>query len=193
MEIVGLRGERVRLVPSDADQHLENALRWFNDPEVTNLLDVFWGVTRGEEVAFFERMATQRENNLQWALLNENDRHIGFIALHNIDWRTRCASGGLMIGERSAWGQGYASDAVRTRTRFAFEQLGLHRIEGQTLNPAMRRVYEKCGYRHEGTARKLRWRNGQWHDVERYAILEEDYFLTVKNLPRGLVAEMPSG
>jgi hypothetical protein len=40
----------------------------------------------------------------------------------------------------------------------------------------MRRVYEKCGYRHEGTARKLRWRNGRWHDAERYAILEEDYF-----------------
>jgi RimJ/RimL family protein N-acetyltransferase len=193
MEIAGLRGERVRLVPSEAEQHLENALRWFNDPEVTNLLDVFWGVTRGEEVAFFERMATQRENNLQWALLNENDRHIGFIALHNIDWRTRCASGGLMIGERSVWGQGYASDAVRTRTRFAFDQLGLHRIEGHTLNPAMRRVYEKCGYRHEGTARKHRWRNGQWLDVERYAILEEDYFLISKDLSRGFLNEMPSG
>jgi RimJ/RimL family protein N-acetyltransferase len=82
---------------------------------------------------------------------------------------------------------------AQTRTRFAFEQLGLHRIEGHTLNPAMRRVYEKCGYHHEGTARKLRWRNGQWLDVERYAILEEDYFLALRNLPRGLVAEMPSG
>jgi RimJ/RimL family protein N-acetyltransferase len=193
MEIAGLRGERVRLVPSEAEQHLENALRWFNDPEITNLLDAFWGVTRGEEVAFFERTATERENNLQWALLNENDRHIGFIALHDIDWRTRCAKGGLMIGERSVWGLGYATDAVRTRTRFAFEQLGLHRIEGHTLNPAMRRVYEKCGYRHEGTARKLRWRNGKWVDAERYAILEEDYFLTARNVPPGFVTEMPSG
>jgi RimJ/RimL family protein N-acetyltransferase len=193
MEIAGLRGERVRLVPSEAEQHLENALRWFNDPEVTNLLDVFWGVTRGEEVAFFERMATEREHNLQWALLDENDRHIGFIGLHSIDWRARCASGGLMIGERSVWGRGYASDAVRSRTRFAFDQLGLHRIEGHTLNPAMRRVYEKCGYRHEGTARKLRWRNGRWHDAERYAILEEDYFLTGRDLPVGCVSEMPSG
>jgi RimJ/RimL family protein N-acetyltransferase len=193
MEIAGLRGERVRLVPSEAEQHLENALRWMNDPEVTNLLDVFWGVTRGEEVAFFERTATQRENSLQWALLNENDRHIGFIGLHNIDWRTRCASGGLVIGEKGVWGQGYASDAVQTRTRFAFEQLGLHRIEGHTLNPAMRRVYQKCGYRHEGTARKLRWRNGRWHDVERYAILEEDYFLSNWDLPRAFVNEMPSG
>jgi RimJ/RimL family protein N-acetyltransferase len=193
MEIAGLRGERVRLVPTNAEQHLENALRWFNDPEVTNLLDLFWGVTRGQEVAFFERIESQRDNDLHWAILNENDRHIGFIGLHQIDWRNRSAHGGLVIGERSVWGLGYAVDAVNTRTRFAFDQLGLHRIEGHTLNPAMRRVYEKCGYRHEGTARKLRWRNGQWLDAERYAILEEDYFLTRRNLPRGLETEMPSG
>jgi RimJ/RimL family protein N-acetyltransferase len=193
MENAGLRGERVRLVPSEAGHHLENALRWLNDPEITNLLDVYWGVTRGEEVAFFERIESQRDNDLHWAILNENDRHIGFIGLHKIDWRNRSAQGGLFIGERSVWGLGYAADAVNTRTRFAFEQLGLHRIEGHTLNPAMRRVYEKCGYRHEGTARKLRWRNGQWLDAERYAILEEDYFLMAKTLTRGFVTEMPSG
>ena len=68
-----------------------------------------------------------------------------------------------MIGERSAWGKGYATDAVRVRTRFAFGELGLHRIEGHTMNPAMKRVYEKCGYQHEGVARRKFWRDGRWH------------------------------
>jgi ribosomal-protein-alanine N-acetyltransferase len=193
METLGLRGDRVRLVPSEVEPHLENALRWFNDPDLTNLLDVFWGVTRGQEVAFFEQMATRRDTDLHWAILNENDRHIGFIGLHQIDWRMRSAAGGLVIGERSVWGQGYACDAVRTRTRFAFEQLGLHRISGHTLNPAMRRVYEKCGYRHEGTARKLRWRNGRWLDAELYAILEEDHFADQEGPTDEYVPEMPSG
>jgi ribosomal-protein-alanine N-acetyltransferase len=193
MEIVGLRGERVRLVPSESTQHMENALVWLNDPEVTNLLDLYSGVTRRQEEAFFERYEGQREHDLHWAILNENDRHIGFIALHQIDWRTRSALGGLLIGERGAWGRGYATDAVRTRTRFAFEQLGLHRIEGHTLNPGMRRVYEKCGYRHEGTARQKRWRNGGWLDVEMFAILDEDYLLSMKGFPAGFTPEMPSG
>jgi RimJ/RimL family protein N-acetyltransferase len=194
METVGgLRGQRVRLVPSEATLHLENAVRWFNDPEITSALEFFEGVTHDQEVAFFERMARSRDTDMHWALLNENDRHIGFVGLHSINWRMRTAVGGLMIGERNSWDQGYATDAVRTRTRFAFEQLGLHRISGHTVNPAMRRVYEKCGYQHEGTARKLRWRHGRWLDAELYAILEDDYFLALKIQPPGYEPEMPSG
>src|SRR3954453_13272373 len=174
MIVVGLKGERVRLVPSEASMHLENALRWMNDPEVTARLDHILGVTRRQEEAFFERLETQRVHDLHWAILAEDGSHIGFIALHQIQWRARSGIGGIVIGERSAWGRGYASDAVRVRTRFAFEQLGLHRIEGHTINPAMRRVYEKCGYHHEGGAPQKRWRNGQWLDVHRYAILDTD-------------------
>ena len=55
MEIIGLVGDRVRLVPSEASEHLENALRWMNDPEVTARLHVISGVTRRQEELFFER------------------------------------------------------------------------------------------------------------------------------------------
>src|SRR5947209_10774783 len=176
MDLVGLKGERVRLVPSERELHLANALRWFNDPEVTATIEANFGLTRRQAEAFFERVETSRETDLHWAVLDETGRHIGFIALHNISWRHRSATGGLTLGERSAWGQGYATDAVRVRTRFAFEQMGLHRIEGHTIGRAMRRVYEKCGYRLEGVARQKLWRDGRWADAALYAILDEDYF-----------------
>jgi RimJ/RimL family protein N-acetyltransferase len=175
MDIVGLRGDRVRLVPAEPARHLENALHWLNDPAVVACLDQFCGVTRRQEEAFFEHATTRRDADLHWAILDPDGRHVGFIGLHQIDWRNRSASGGIVLGERDAWGKGFATDAVRTRTRFAFDQLGLHRIEGHTINPAMRRVYEKCGYRHEGTARQKRWRDGAWRDVALYAILDVDY------------------
>ena len=71
---MGLKGERVRLVPSEASLHLENALRWMNDPEVTARLDHLLGVTRRQEEAFFERIETQREHDLHWAILAEDGR-----------------------------------------------------------------------------------------------------------------------
>src|SRR5262249_41243997 len=119
---------------------------------------------------------SQRDSAFVWAIIAEPEGHVGFTGLHKIDRQNRCASGGLAIGEKQTWGRGYATDAVRVRTRFAFEELGLHRIEGQTMNPAMRRVYEKCGYHHEGVARQKYWRHGRWHDADLFAILDSNYF-----------------
>jgi RimJ/RimL family protein N-acetyltransferase len=176
MELVGLKGDRVRLVPPDRTLHLENALLWMNDPEVTATLKLNLGVTRRQEEQFFDRIETGSNTDFAWAIVDEKSRHIGFIGLHGIDWRNRRATGGLVIGDRSAWGRGYATGAVKVRTRFAFEELGLHRIAGHTMNPAMKRVYEKCGYKHEGVARAMFWRAGRWHDADLFAILEEDWF-----------------
>jgi RimJ/RimL family protein N-acetyltransferase len=176
MSIIGLKGDRVRLVPPDRALHLENALVWMNDPEVTATLKFNLGMTRRQEEAFFDRIETNRETDFVWAILDESEAHIGFIGLHGINWRHRRGTGGLVIGAREAWGKGYASDAVRVRTRFAFERLGLHRIDGHSYNPAMIRVYEKCGYRREGTARKFFFRDGRWHDAAIYGILDEDFF-----------------
>jgi RimJ/RimL family protein N-acetyltransferase len=175
MSIVGLRGDRVRLVPPDRTLHLENALRWMNDPAITATIELNFGFTRREEELFYERVETRRDTELFWAILDETDRHIGFTVLTGIHWRHRTATGGLLIGERDAWCRGYATDAVRVRTRFGFDQMGLHRIEGHSFNPAMCRVYEKCGYKREGLVRQKIWRDGQWLDAALYAILESDY------------------
>ncbi len=135
MSIVGLKGERVRLVPPDRTLHLENALIWLNDPEVTATIKLNLGVTRRQEELFFDQIETKRDNDYVWAIVDEAERHIGFIGLHGINWRNRWATGGLVIGERSAWGRGYATDAVRVRTKFAFSELGLHRIDGPHDEP----------------------------------------------------------
>ena len=172
--IVGWKNGRIRLVPPDRRLHLENALLWMNDPEITATLEFNLGISRKQEEAFFDRIEGPTDSEFVWAILDETERHIGFIGLTAINWRNRVGTGGLVLGERSAWGRGYATAAVQTRTRFAFAQLGLHRINGHTFNPAMMRVYEKCGYRREGTARSMFFRNGTWHDVAFYGILESD-------------------
>lgn len=83
-----------------------------------------------------------------------------------------------IVGDKEAWGHGYASDAMRVRTKFAFEALNLHRVESEAVaeNEASQRALEKAGYKREGVFRKRAWSEGQWHDTIRYAILDEDYF-----------------
>jgi len=175
IEIVGWRGDRVALWPLERQRHLENAYRWLNDPDATAHVQANLGVSWRQEEGFFDRFEAQRENDFVWGIHDETGRHIGLVGLHGINWMHRFATGGILIGDRSAWGRGNASDAVRVRSRFAFRQLGLNRLDGHTFNPAMRRVYEKCGYRHEGVSRRKFWRDGEWHDIHLYGLLAEDW------------------
>jgi [ribosomal protein S5]-alanine N-acetyltransferase len=176
-DIPGLKGEKVRLVPVDKAMHLENAMKWFNDPEVVQYLILNTGVTRGMEEEWFDRMQ-KRETAFAWAILDETGRHIGFSEIDNIQWRRRLASTGTLIGDKAAWRKGYGTDSMRVRTHFAFEILGLHRLASgtRTDNIASQRALEKVGYKREGVARKAHFWGGQWYDIALYGILEDDYF-----------------
>ncbi len=177
MELVGLKGEKVRLVPPDKTLHFENAIRWLNDPEVTRYLLLNTGVTRGMEEEWFERVQ-KRENEFAWAILDDQDRHIGFTGIHQINWRYRTARTGTVIGDKKAWKRGFGSDAMQVRTRFAFETLGLHRLESAARidNLASQRALEKAGYKREGVARKSLYNEGRWHDLVLYGLLDEEFF-----------------
>jgi RimJ/RimL family protein N-acetyltransferase len=50
------------------------------------------------------------------------------------------------------WGNGYATEAARAVIDYAFEDLGLERLESgaRLSNPASRRVLEKCGFQWSG-------------------------------------------
>src|SRR5439155_26854477 len=104
--------------------------------------------------------------------------HIGFTGIHRINWKLRMGGTGTVIGEKSAWRKGFGSDAMRVRTKFAFETLGLHRLESEARidNVGSQRALEKSGYRREGVARKKMFWGGQWYDAVLYGMLDEDYF-----------------
>lgn len=176
-DIVGLRGDKVRLVPPDKTKHYDNALRWFNDPEVVRFLLNVTGVTPGSESEWFDRVQ-KRDHDFAWAIIDPDGRHIGFTGIHGINWRLRLGTTGTVIGEKDAWGKGYGSDSMRVRTRFAFETLGLHRLQSEARidNVASQRALEKTGYKREGIARKKLFWEGKWFDTVLYGILDEDYF-----------------
>ncbi len=63
-------------------------------------------------------------------------------------------------------GRGYASELVRAIVRYAFETLGLHRLEAsyQPENRASGRVLRKSGFIVEGYARDYLLLDGAWRD-----------------------------
>jgi RimJ/RimL family protein N-acetyltransferase len=73
-------------------------------------------------------------------------------------------------------GQGVATEAVRLLVRYLFETTRINRIR-LVIHPdniASRRLAEKCGFRHEGTARGAWYHRGAHRDVEIYALVHAD-------------------
>jgi [ribosomal protein S5]-alanine N-acetyltransferase len=73
-------------------------------------------------------------------------------------------------------GRGVATEAVQLLVRYLFETKQVNRIR-LVIHPdnvASRRLAEKCGFRHEGTARGAWYHKGKHQDVEIYALVHDD-------------------
>lgn len=75
------------------------------------------------------------------------------------------------------WGAGHASEAARRMARFAFDELGLHRLWSWCIaeNTASRRVLGKLGMRQEGRRRDHEYFRGRYWDTLLYGMLEEEW------------------
>ena len=83
---------------------------------------------------------------------------------------------GYWIDEAQA-GNGYVPESLVAVSRFAFEDLRLHRIQVAIIprNRASRRVAEKLDLREEGVAVRYLAINGRWEDHIRYALTAEEW------------------
>ncbi len=84
---------------------------------------------------------------------------------------------GYWIDEAQA-GNGYVPESLVVVSRFAFEDVNLHRLQVAIIprNKASRRVVEKLALRDEGVAQRYLAINGVWEDHVRYAITAEEWF-----------------
>jgi ribosomal-protein-serine acetyltransferase len=99
----------------------------------------------------------------------------GAIDLHDIDWNNGYARIGYWLDERST-GQGIMTSAVRSLSEYAFEALGLHRLEIHvaTENHRSRRVPERLGFTLEGVLREVQPLRGKYLDHALYALISDD-------------------
>lgn len=145
--------------PSDAT---ERYVGWLNDPEINRYLEVRFSKQTLEGVkAYVAEMAESRDYAFFAIVLNDGDRHIGNIKIGPINRAHGFADVGIVIGEKDCWGKGYASEAIGLATRYAFETLGLRRLEAGAYAPnaGSAKAFLKAGWHEEG--RELaKWRDG---------------------------------
>ena len=141
-----------------------------------------WSVDALSRAAFRRRM---RQTAIEWhedegygfLIFRQGDNALlGGINLSNVRRGVaQSANLGYWIGGPHAR-QGYMTDALLCLMPFAFERLGLNRLEAACLphNVASRGLLQKIGFREEGYARQYLRINGNWQDHVLYALLRSD-------------------
>lgn len=101
---------------------------------------------------------------------------VGTLGLYSYSEANRRAELGYDL-LREHWGRGLMTEAVRELLRYAFEELGLNRVEATTdpENAASIRVLEKTGFTREGLMRERHFYKGGFHDEAFFGVLASDW------------------
>lgn len=147
-------------------------LAWMQDPDVLRFLEARHGKHDAQSLAGFIRSANESEDSLLLGMFERaTGRHIGNIKLGPIDRPNRRGEIGIMIGERTCWGHGYAREAIGALAEYAFDVVGLHKLTAGYLAPnaASGRAFEAVGFIVEARYAQHFLLDGTWVDGVRIA------------------------
>ncbi len=172
-------GDRIRLRAVSHDD-LALFVEWLNDPEVRDGISIFLPMSQTHEEQWFEAMLKrpQEEHPLMIEIKDQDTWvPVGNIALFGIDWRSRNAEVGIMIGAKAYWNQGYGSEVMRLMLQHGFNTLNLNRIFLRVFDWNIRavRAYEKVGFVHEGCMRQAQFHEGEYRDVLIMSVLRTEW------------------
>ena len=157
----------------------ELMMEWMQDDEIVkNFQTDFKSFSREKVEAFIEDASKQTlaDNNLSYAIVDEDDSYLGTISLKNIN-REHLNAEYAIVTRKEAHGKGFAKRASEAILKIAFEDLALEKVYlyVSVNNIGANKFYQKIGFVEEGVFRKHTKINGELTDIRWYSILKDEY------------------
>ena len=172
-----IEGERLFLREVQLADVTEQYYAWINDPEVNQYLETrFYPQTLEGIRDFVASKIGDRDNVFLAMIAKDNGAHVGNIKLGPINWIHRFADVALMIGDKSAWGKGYGSEAISLATTYAFDRLNLHKLTASCYasNQGSAKAFIKAGWEQECVRKRQFFSNGRYEDSLHLATWRRD-------------------
>ena len=144
---IDLTSERLIFKRLSPEHISESYLSWLNDPEIYKYLE-----TRGNYSMDMlkDYVDEQYKNNVYfWAIyLKDLEKHIGNIKIDPINLNTNSGEYGILMGDKTNWGKGYAKEASLSIINYCFEELKLSKITLGVIEDNINAValYKKLGF-----------------------------------------------
>ena len=107
------------------------------------------------------------------------DKFIGTLKIGHIDLLNSVAEIGFLIGASEYKGKGLGTEIVRMGCKYAFERLGLRKIEGGCFasNIPSNKVFQKAGFVLEGTLRNKLKIGNRYDDHNLYGLFPDELIM----------------
>ena len=132
-----------------------------------------WNVTAPSDLRAYGAQERSAGSTTRFALVRRDDGAlIGTAGFHTVSPANRTAEIAYDLAPE-VWGRGIARAACEALVRWAFEHVGLMRVQGTTLvtNLRSQRALEACAFEREGLLRRYRLVRGTPGDFWMYARL----------------------
>ncbi|MDN3396824.1 MULTISPECIES: GNAT family protein [unclassified Pseudoalteromonas] len=150
---------------------------WRNTKKTVDYLGAnFRYVDMAIDKKWFENYQNNRANNVRLAICcQETNQLLGAVYLLNIDWLNRNTEFAIWLGDESIRGQGVGERATTLALEHAFLDLNLHRVYLTVLekNLAAIGLYNKIGFKKEGTLVDAVYKNGKYINMTSMAIIKK--------------------
>lgn len=143
-----IKGEIIYLKPLNERNATQEYCNWLCDKEVNKYI-----ITKGATVSQLKEYIKEQNQKSDCLFLGifakDSQEHIGNIKLELINFKTKKATIGILVGNKNYWGRGIATEAIKLMVDYGFNNLALGEInlEVCTENKAAIRVYEKVGFK----------------------------------------------
>ncbi|WP_439021990.1 GNAT family N-acetyltransferase [Bacillus thuringiensis] len=156
-------------------------VRWQEDSEYLRNIDTDLAFPQSlHEIASDRLLRGRKSNSVSFMLRTvQDDRLIGFVAIHGIEWNNRTGLLAIGIGDVNDRGKGYGKEAIQLILKYAFYEMNLHRVGLDVIsyNKAAIALYKKMGFQMEGCMREAVQRDGKCFDRIIMGILRDEWIM----------------
>lgn len=163
---------------------IDTLYRWETDIELAIWAGWTPPLSRAAFRHKYEQRITEPEKDLVMLGIEFEGQLVGYVQLALIEDDERRAAAGVLVGEKSMWGRGIASTALRILLDYAFTVRNLERVYAEVygFNQRSLRLMERVGFQKEGVLRQHEIHNGARQDMHVFGMLKSEFYQKYETL-----------
>ena len=159
------------------DSDIDDVFKGLSHPDIIKYYGVSYSSIEAtkEQMVWFSDLE-KKGTGIWWAVCSKQDnKFLGAGGLNNLSEENKKAEIGFWLLPEN-WRKGFMTETIPVILNYAFNNLGLHRIEGfvESENQNCKKALAKLEFNFEGTMKECEIKNGKFISLDIYSKIRSD-------------------